>query len=293
VEVTPGDPEVVLRATAFLGLGFAFLLAVFPFHTWIPMLAKECHPFAAAFVFMLLPGAISLFGMSFLDRFAWLRDTTSTYTLFEVTGAAMIFTAGLWSAFQRDLGRLMGFALLLDIGFSFLALSQAQGQQSDQFLGLFFATLIPRGLGLGVWALALSNIRRIAGGLDFRHVVGLGRNYPVFMASIVLANFSMAGLPFLASFPTRLAILQNLTESTGLGVSWTLIGSLGLLIGGMRTLGVLADGSDGESWKVNESRILIVYLLSGVFVLIALGLAPGLFLRGFVEMPIIFGQPVP
>lgn len=294
VEVTPGDRDLLLRASAFLGLGFAFLLAIFPFHTWIPMLGGESHPYAAAFVFLLLPGAVTLFGLSFLERFTWLGDAASTYTLFEVVGIGMIFAAGIWAAFQRDLGRLMGFALLMDIGFSMLALSQAQGQQIDRFLGLFFASLVPRGLAMGLWALALSDLRRKAGGLDFGQVLGLGRENPLLMASILLANFSIAGLPALASYPPRLAILQHLSAAPGeQGVYWALVGSLGLMIGGLRTLGVLSHGLEDVKWKLTESPILVVYLVAGLASLLALGLAPQLFLPGFTDMPLIFRQPLP
>jgi formate hydrogenlyase subunit 3/multisubunit Na+/H+ antiporter MnhD subunit len=294
VEVTPGDEDLLLRATAFLGLGFAFLLAVFPFHTWIPMLGGESHPYAAAFVFLLLPGAVSLLGLSFLERFSWLGNVASTYVFIEVVGIGMVFTAGVWAAFQRDLGRLMGYAFLIDIGFSLLTLSLAQGQQIDRFLGLYFASLVPRGLAMGVWALALSHLRRKAGGLDFGQVLGMGRESPLLMASIVLANLSIAGLPTLASFPPRIAIYQQLSgASPALSIYLAMIGSLGLIIGGLRTLGVLAHGPEEARWKFTEPPILMVYLVAGLVALLALGLAPQLFLPAFTDMPLIFRQPLP
>jgi formate hydrogenlyase subunit 3/multisubunit Na+/H+ antiporter MnhD subunit len=45
VETSPGDLELVATAMILIGLGFAFMLGIFPFHTWIPLLAEAVHPY--------------------------------------------------------------------------------------------------------------------------------------------------------------------------------------------------------------------------------------------------------
>jgi NADH-quinone oxidoreductase subunit N len=62
------DPAIILRVAAFLVLGFTLFMAIFPFHTWIPMLAEEAHPYSAAFVFFILPTIVAMFGLEFLER---------------------------------------------------------------------------------------------------------------------------------------------------------------------------------------------------------------------------------
>lgn len=73
VEASPADLDQVIRASILLGVGFAFLLEIIPFHTWILMLAEKTHPFRASFIYIMVMGLVSLFGLSFLDRFAWLE----------------------------------------------------------------------------------------------------------------------------------------------------------------------------------------------------------------------------
>ena len=41
VEANPSNLTLVTISTVFLGLGFAFWLAVFPFYTWVPLLAEQ------------------------------------------------------------------------------------------------------------------------------------------------------------------------------------------------------------------------------------------------------------
>lgn len=293
MEASPGALELVPHVSVLIALGFALLLAVFPFYTWIPMLAKESHPYTAAFVFLLLPGTISLLGLGFLDRFTWLRTSENTYALLRSAGVLMVVTAGIWAAFQTHLERILAYALILEIGFSFIAIGLAQGTQAGTFLGIFFAALLPRGLSLGVWALALATIRSRFSVLSFREVQGFARCAPVACGSLVLAHFSLAGLPLLAGFPVRLALLEGLSEVSLLSALWVLLGCLGLLAGGLRTLAVLVMGREEGQWQVTESWSQRFFLISGAVSLVILGLVPQWFLPLLARLPLAFEQLVP
>lgn len=293
IEANPGELGVVLRASVLMGIGFAILLAVFPFHTWIPMLSQESHPYAASFIFLLLPAAITFFGLGFLDRFAWLRNSEVVYIVLRAAGVLMVVTAGLWAAFQRHLGRMLGYAVILEIGLSLIAISLVQGEQVERFLGILFAALLPRGISLGVWALALTMIWFRSEQLDYRSVQGIARSAPLAAGSLVLAHFSLAGLPLLAGFPVRLALLEGLSQVSLITAFWTLVGSVGLMVGGLRTLAVLIMGPDEDEWRVSESPVERVYLAAGIIGMLVIGLFPQWFLPVFAEMSAAFRNLVP
>jgi NADH-quinone oxidoreductase subunit N len=292
-EISPGDQQFAIIAIAFLAIGFGLLLGVFPFHTWIPMLTQESHPHSTAFVLLLLPGAVSLLGLGFLDSFIWLREAAYTALVLQIVGALMILTGGIWAAVERHLARMMGFALILDIGFSLMALGLASESGSDLYRGLFFAGLLPRGLSLGVWALALSGLLGKVEGLKFENIQGIGRRFPFISIGIVLSIFCLAGVPLLASFPTRLGIIEGLALMAPQFAPWVIIGSLGLLVGGIRTLISIVSGTDEYGWEFNESRMLIIYLLIGIIILIVLGIYPNLFFQLLENLPASFGRVVP
>jgi len=292
VEASPGDQVLIQQASILLGLGFAFFLAIFPFHTWIPMLAEEAHPYAIGFVLLLLPGAISFFGLGFLDRYSWLRTSQTTYSMLRLFGVLTVVIGGIWAAFQRHLGKMLGYSVVVEIGFSMTAISLGGGTHSGS-LEVFFASLLPRGLGLGVWALALTIIRNQTKGLLFRDVQGVARHAPVAATALILAHFSIAGLPLLAGFPVRLALWEGLAQISLTAVFWALLGNIGLLIGGLRTLAVLVMGPSDEKWQLTESWKEQAYLLVGIGALLVVGLFPQWFLPLFANMPQAFDQLIP
>ena len=300
VQVNPSNPAMVLRISILLILGFAFLAAIFPFHTWIPMLSEEAHPYAAAFVFFVLPGMITLFGMEFLFRYSWLRSLPLVYPVLRFLGLIMVVTGGLWAAFQHHLGRIMGYAVIVEIGLSLLTLSLGFGAGTSLsanspplMLSLFFALLLPRGIALAIWALALSILKARVEKLDFRSVFGLGRQLPVVMATLILANFSIAGFPLLASFPVQIALFSALAEQSLPAILLSLLGIAGLMAGGLRSLAVLATGSSQEGWQICESRAQLILLGGGWAMILLLGLLPQWFLPTLTRVAAVFGNPLP
>ena len=300
------DAELILRAAALVGLGFALIMAIFPFHSWILLLTEETHLYAAAFVFFIFPQAVSLFLLSFLVRFTWISATATVFATLRIMGMLMVLIGGIWSAFQSHLGRIMGYAAIMEIGFSLLALSildpgyaNDSGENiyginlSTPFLGIFFAQFLPRLIGLAVWALALVIIRSKAGSLNFEKVRGVGYSLPIASVSIVMATFSIAGLPLLAGFPVRGSLWTALVDQSIIPAMITLVGISGLLFAGFRTLAILIDNPDPQGWQITEERPQIVLLIVGWIILILMGILPQTFLPSLTEITNIFGTTSP
>jgi NADH-quinone oxidoreductase subunit N len=156
VESSPGDLALAIQSATILGLGFAFLLAMFPLYVWLPMLAEEASPYVLGFLFWVMPTITIIFGMSFLDRYSWLRTSAQLSQVLSLGGLLMVVTGGLWSAFQRHLGRQMAYAVIAETGFSLLAFSLS----ADKAVDAVFLLIIPRSLALLVWAMSLDGTEK-------------------------------------------------------------------------------------------------------------------------------------
>jgi formate hydrogenlyase subunit 3/multisubunit Na+/H+ antiporter MnhD subunit len=284
VEASPGDIALTVQAGTMLGLGFAFLLAVFPLYNWIPMLAEEASPYSTGFLLWALPTFTAIFALGFLDRYAWLRTSSQLSSAIQFTGILMVASAGMFASVQKHAGRMMGYGAIVEAGLIILAM----GLKSREIIVITFLLLIPRGLELAIWSLGLSVLKGEAPSLKFSDLRGLARKYPIAAGSIILAHLSVAGFPLLAGYPPRLALWQELARNSLTSSFWVFLGFLGLLTGAIRTLAVLVMADEHSPWNWSESRLQIFMLGTGVLCLFILGVFPQTLVPFLSKLPAIF-----
>lgn len=207
------------------------------------MLGEEADPFTLSFLALILPGVISLFAMGFLNRYAWLRDSADVYNLLAIQGVVMVFLGGVGGALQAHLGKLLGYAALYEIGLSLLAISLVDGYGTQ----LFFGLLLPRALALIVLGLGVSRLSHITHGVLTRESLrSVGWQHPAASISVIIALFSLAGVPLLAAFPIRIGLWSALAVRSAWLAGAALFSGLGLLLAGLRFMLALLSLSDLE-----------------------------------------------
>jgi NADH:ubiquinone oxidoreductase subunit 2 (subunit N) len=271
IDAGPADVALIGQAAVMLGLGFAFLLSIFPLYTWAPLLTEESMPFAVGFIFSIFPTFSLVFGLSFLDRYSWLRDSAALSTGLRLAGLVMVVSAGLWAAFQRHFGRIFAYTAMAETGLSLLAMSLPDRQAGLQIL---FYLLVPRAVALGVWGQALSVLRGYSPDLNFTSLKGLARRFPFAAAGLVLANLALAGAPLLASFPIRQALWEKLAGQSLTDAFWFGLASLGLWVSALRSLAVLTMAPEKTLWESRENWTERLLIGAGVLALLVLGLFP-------------------
>lgn len=283
VEASPGDLALAAQSAAMLGMGFAFLLAIFPLYNWVPLLMEETSPFIVGFLLWIFPTITIIFGAGFLDRYSWLRSSPQLAVALSAAGLLMVVTGGLWAAFQRHFGRIMAYGAIAETGFSLLALSL------DSRLGIpiLFLLIPARALGLALWSLALTIIKQNSETMRFSASQGLLRVAPLAGMAMVIAALSTGAFPLLAGFPARLALWENLARVSLGGALWMGIGIIGLLTSAFRSLAVISMAEEYTTWEVRESPTQVLMLGLGMIGLFLLGIFPQsiqLFLSNLPEM---------
>lgn len=232
VEGSPGNLALVVRAGLLMALGFSFLLALFPFHSWMPMLAEETHPYVLGFLMFFLHSVSLIFLLSFVERYVWLRDNPAVFRLLMTAGSLGVFLGGLWASQQRHLGRLLAFSCMLAIG----GLLQAIGLQGAPGLHTFFALLLPQAWVLWALAASLAVLARHTPSLQLEQMGPALRQHPLLAFTSVASLFALAGVPLLGPFAAHLAIWSGVGQRSVPLLVLSLLGSLGLLAAGLRLL---------------------------------------------------------
>ena len=286
IETSPGDAKLTSAAIAMLGIGFALLLALFPLNVWIPMLFDEASPYLVGFLMWLLPLVTALFAMDFLDRYTFLRGSTELLLALRLSGILMVFTSGLWSVFERHLGRLMGYAVIAETGFLLIGL----GLGNDAGVQSIFMQIIPRGIAFAAWAYALTIISAQADSLRYYDIQGALRVVPLASIAVIAAGLSVAGLPLLGDFPARLTVLQTLAAQSPAMLAWVMLGVLGMLVGVIRTVSAMAAAPAEAAWESHEEIAQRIWLGAGILSLFALGVLPQIMNPLLKNLPALFSR---
>jgi NADH-quinone oxidoreductase subunit N len=294
IGVTTENPSTLSPVSLLIELGFLLMIGAFPFHTWIPMITEQANPYAAAFVFYIVPTTLLLLALGYLARYTRLGVSLSTYASLRPIAVMMILAAGVWAAFEHHLGRILGFAAILQIGTSLMAISLGDRTgQGSALGGLFFAQLFPQAIGLAVWSQALCAIQSDQGDLRFESLQGKAYRLPLATLSLALANFSLAGLPLLASFPVYLALWSALAQRS-LGIALLAItGNALLFVAGVRTLAALLKSSPNDRWQAPPRGWQTTLLILGMMLLFVVGLMPQWFIPALTNMGLIFSGATP
>jgi formate hydrogenlyase subunit 3/multisubunit Na+/H+ antiporter MnhD subunit len=295
VEASPGNLNLVLRAGLLLALGFSFLMALFPFHSWLPMLAGETHPYVFGFLVFFLSNVSAIFMLSFVDRYVWLRESPAVYQLLLLAGTLGVLLGGLWAAAARNLGRMLAFASMAATGGLLQAASLAAAAGAQPF----FALMLPQAWAWWALAACLSLLAARSDSLELAAVQPKLRHNPLVALGLVAALFAIGGAPLLGPFAANLAIWRGLGEQSVLLLSFSLFGSLGLLAAGLRILlawlraaAAPAPKAESGGQPLRASLYIWGFFAIWLVALLGYGLLPS-FLAPVARLAAMFAQLAP
>ncbi len=280
--------DILDQAALLLSIGFLVLLSVFPFHSWVPTALEDANSYAAAFVIAVVNLAVLFVLISSLADFDWLRSSYIFQNVFGWGAIATVVVAGVFAVGQRSFGRLMGYAILADLGATYLTftLTDFSGYQ----IGLVLLMVrIPAIVlwGIGIGALAPD------GNDTFDALLGAAWRKPFAALAMFIGGLSLIGFPLTVSFPIRWQLYQELIVSNPWAAYALMLSSVGIILAYARGARMLLDRSavDAQS-DLADNPINNVMCIVGTIALLVFGVFPQLILPFFTALAQSFPQLV-
>ncbi len=271
--IFPNDRGLLQAATVLLGLSFAILLGAVPFQAWLSTVATDGSPPVVTFLFTVNLGTVWFMLLAFLESYSWLGAQASFGPLFTAVGLLMMIVGGLLAASQRRLGRLVGYATLVDNGAMFVAL----GTRQVSGVALAVMLLLARPLALGLMTLGLDGLRRLGGGDDHvEALAGAARRAPWRALALVVGGMAMAGFPFSLNFAAHWGLYRVIATTNVFQAAMALAGCAGVMMGVIGIVRMLLAPPPKTLAQVpsREDPVVLVLIIVLLGVTLLLGIFP-------------------
>ena len=232
--VAHGQSMAVLAfALTFVVIGLAFKFGAVPFHMWIPDVYHGAP--TAATVFIASAPKIAAVGMAYRLLPSALPSLSADWSQMIALMALLSLVLGNFAAIaQTNIKRMLAYSTISHVGFLFLALlgGSKAGYAAATFYVLTYALMTAGAFGV---IIALERQGFAADQIeDYR---GLNQRHPWLAFIMLLLMASLAGVPPLVGFFSKLLVLQNAVQA---GYLWlAIIGAVCAVIGAFYYLRVI------------------------------------------------------
>jgi multicomponent Na+:H+ antiporter subunit D len=194
--------------TAFFLLAFGLKAALVPFHAWLP----DAHPSAPAPISAVLSGLLikvsGVYAMAriFLNVFGL---TPALSAVLMGLGAVSIVAAAFLALGQKDMKRMLAYSSISQVGYVVLGLGI--GTPLGIAGGLFH--LFNHALAKALLFLTSGSVQQATGTRNMDEMGGLAKRMPVTAATNLVGALSIAGVPPLNGFWSKLIIIVALIQA--------------------------------------------------------------------------------
>lgn len=223
-------PEVTQLKTvhtgfAFIMIGIALKLALFPLHLWLP----NAYTYAPSVITVFLAATATKVAVYIMLRVLFtifpnaFTLATPTYDLLILSGLTAIIIASVYAIYQTNVKRLLAYSSVAQVGYIVLGIGFASTKGvAAALIHIFNHALMKAALFMAVGAI----IYRI-GACRMDNIHGLGKQMPWTFAAIVIAGLSMIGVPGTAGFISKWYLVSAaLEQEAWISIAVILFGSL-------------------------------------------------------------------
>lgn len=211
VSETGMDSPLALAVALFF-CGFGLKAALVPFHAWLP----DAYSSAPAPVSATLAGVLSkAIGIYVVARLIYnvFGANDNVLGVLRWLGVLSMVVGGLLATGQRDIKRLFAYSSINQVGYIVLGLGL--GTPLGVVGGLYH--LVNHSLFKSLLFLNAGAVEYTTGSRDLERLGGLNQKLPVTGATSLVASMSMAGIPPLNGFWSKLIIIMACVQAGAYG----------------------------------------------------------------------------
>lgn len=252
------DLRTVHTGFAFIMIGVALKLALFPLHLWLP----NAYTYAPSVVTVFLAATATKVAVYLLLRilFTVFPDgfalASPAEELLIISGIAGILIASFYAIYQSDIKRLLAYSSVAQIGYMALGI----GFASATSIAATLIHLFNHALMKGALFMAIGAIMYRIGTCRMDQIHGLGRAMPWTFGAIIIGGLSLVGVPGTAGFVSKwYLVAAALEQGAWFSVAVILIGSLLAVVYVGKLIEALYFKPLGETGKtVTEAPVLLL-----------------------------------
>jgi len=273
------DPSLLPLALLSVGMfiaGFGFKMGLVPFHQWLPDTYEGAPPPIAA----LLAAGTKKVGFAAAIRVIVLGMVVLNldWTLALGILAVMTMTIGNIAAImQKNLVRMLAYSSIAHAGYILIGLAVAPHSSLGLQGSLYH--ILNHAVMKGMAFIAIAGIVTTLAVTNLDKLQGLGRRMPITALALVISLFSLAGIPPLSGFWSKLMLFGSALDAGStlwwapwLAIAGVLNSALSLAYYGWITRKMYFEGEKQK--RVKESKPIIAVMIFSMIFLIGFGVYP-------------------
>ena len=269
-------PGILYIGLILMLMGFAFKVAIMPFHFWTP----DVYEGSPTLVTLFMATVVKTAGFAAFYRFFQIMVPVGHVwqDILWVLTAITLIGSNLAALNQQNMKRLLAYSSISHSGFMLIAVMAMSKLSPDSILFYACAYSFSSITIFGI-LMRVKNYKQSVGTVDSFN--GLAKNNPFLAAAMAISLLSLAGIPITAGFFAKYYIFVTAIQN---GFIWiTVVGVVAALIGVYYYFRIIVAMyfKEGDTEKLELTPLFKAVIFITTLITLILGIFPGLLMDIF------------